>query len=152
MLDSAGDVNTFNDSEGVLFLDVENVNATSAISISDDSTSDFIQIYLGYTSSNPIRYRASSGGTSQFDVNFPYSLDVSQPFKIAFRYSANNFSIWINGVKADEVLSGSTPVGLSTIEFYNIFGAGNKFDGKLNQALVFPEALSDSECIALTSL
>jgi hypothetical protein len=152
VLDGAGDTNTFNDSEGVLFLDVENVNANSAISISDDSTSDFIQIYLDHTDSNPIRYRASSGGTSQFDKNFPYSLDVSQPFKVAYRYSANNFSIWINGVKADEVLSGSTPVGLSTIEFYNIFGAGSKFDGKLNQALYFPEALSDADCIALTTL
>ena len=135
-----------------MFLDVENVNATSAIAISDDSTSDFLQIYLDYTSSNPIRYRVSSGGTSQFDRNFAYSLDVSQPFKIAFRYSANNFSIWINGVKADEVLSGSTPVGLSTIEFYNIFGAGNKFDGKLNQSLYFPTALSDADCITLTTI
>jgi hypothetical protein len=152
VLDGAGNTDTFNDSEGVLFLDVENVNATSAVSISDNSTSDFIQIYLGYTSLNPIRYRASSGGTSQFDVPFVDSLDVSQPFKVAYRYSANNFSIWINGVKADEVLSGSTPVGLSTIEFYNIFGAGNKFDGKLNQALYFPTALSDEACIELTTI
>ena len=152
VLDGAGNTDTFNDSEGVLFLDVENVNATSAVSISDNSTSDFIQIYLGYTSSNPIRYRASSGGTSQFDAPFVDSLDVSQPFKVAYRYSANNFSIWINGVKADEVLSGSTPVGLSTIEFYNIFGAGNKFDGKLNQALYFPTALSDEVCIELTTI
>jgi len=151
-LDGAGDTNTFNDSEGVLFLDVENVNANSAISISDDSTSDFIQIYLGYQSSNPIRYRANSEGIVQFDTNFPYSLDVSQPFKVAYRYSANNFSIWINGVKADEVLSSSTPVGLSTIKFYNIFGALTKFDGKLNQALYFPEALSDADCITLTTL
>ena len=152
VLDGAGDTNTFNDSEGVLFLDVENVNVSSAISISDDSSSNFIQIYLGYTSSSPIRYRASSEGTSQFDTSFSYSLDVSQPFKVAYRYSANNFSIWINGVKANEVLSGSTPIGLSVIEFYNIFGAGNKFDGKVKQILYFPTALSDNECINLTSI
>jgi len=148
----AGNSSTFNDSEGVLFLDVENVNATSAISISDDSSSNFIQIYLDNTSLNPIRYRASSGGTSQFDTSFAYSLDVSQPFKIALRYSTNNFSIWINGVKANEVLSGSTPVGLSTIEFYNIFGAGTKFDGKLKQILTFNTALSDADLATLTTI
>jgi len=152
VLDGAGDVNTFNHSQGVLFLDVENVNATSAISISDDSSSNFIQIYLDNTSLNPIRYRASSGGTSQFDTSFAYSLDVSQPFKIALRYSTNNFSIWINGVKANEVLSGSTPVGLSTIEFYNIFGAGTKFDGKLKQILTFNTALSDADLATLTTI
>jgi len=146
-----GDADTFNDSEGVLFLDVENVNANSTISISDDSSSNFIQIYLGYTSSNPIRYRASSGGASQFDTSFSYSLDVSQPFKIAYRYSANNFSIWINGVKANEVLSGSTPIGLSVIEFYNIFGAGNKFDGNVKALAYFPEALEDHQLERLTS-
>ena len=76
--------------------------------------------------------------------------DVTTTFKIAYKYKANDFALWVNGVEVGTDSSGSVPTGLTELNFDN--GSGNDdFYGKVKQLIYFNEALSDSELQTLTS-
>jgi hypothetical protein len=148
----AGDATTFNDSEGVLFVD------TSILS--DDSDSKRLTISDG-TFANRITLSISGNIVSGFiNVNnvtqytfFESGQDVVNPIKIAVKYKANNFAIWINGVEYDASTSGTTfPAStLIQLSFDNASG-GNVFVGKTKQVLYFPTALEDADLATLTTI
>jgi len=152
---NAGDANLFNDSEGTLFVDLENLDATATeITLGNGSSSNRIT-FLFYGSTfgipNKIRFLLASGGTNQVDSFYTISYTFNQRNKIAFRYKQNDFKAYINGTQVFSDTSGNTPVGLSRFDFANSNATSGFIEGEINQTMVFNEALSDSELQTLTS-
>ena len=140
----AGDSSTFNDSEGVLYAEIEalaNDGTNRVITISDGTTSNRVQIY--FNSSNGI----TGGVAGQAVISF--SGDFTQNTKVAFKYKVNDFALWVNGVKVGTDIVGSAPTGLNVINFNN-GASGSNFYGKTKELIVFPTALSDLDLAILT--
>jgi len=146
----AGNSTVFNDSEGVLFAEVAalaNDSTTRVITINDTSNqlTERVQLFILGTS---MYGRVTDGGVTQGQVIGTPTLTDNN--KIAFKYKANDFALWINGVEVDTSNSGSTPSGLDTIRFDAGTG-GSDFYGRIKDLRVYNTALSDSELQALTS-
>ena len=148
---NAGDVNTFNDSEGVLFAEISALaddGTNRRISISDGSTSD--RIVLGYTaSSNQLIILVSSNSVSGVAsiVNIDNSLQFN---KIALKYKLNDFALWINGIEVLTDNSLNSPIGLNDLSFEGADNL-NDFYGSTKQIQYYNTALNDSDLETLTS-
>jgi len=147
---NGGSLATINSTEGTLYFEFKpNSTDISVVSISDGSTSNFIQIYIPQTASS-LRYRATTSGVAQFNNQISTAIDLTLNHKYAIKWKLNDFSLWVDGVKINSQLIGSTPIGLNQINFYNVFGGGNKANGKTKALAVWKEALSDQELAELT--
>ena len=72
--------------------------------------------------------------------------------KVAFRYKANDFAAYVNGVKVITDTSGSTFSGTTLSSFSFIQPDGTSaFNGTVKQVLFFKTGLSDSDLAALTA-
>ena len=69
--------------------------------------------------------------------------------KVAIKYKANDFALWIDGVERFTDTSGSAPIGLNELAFDTGISILN-FYGKCKALAVFNEALSDAELNNLT--
>ena len=150
--DGAGDSSTFNDSEGVLYLEsswLSNELGTSTIAISDGTTSN--RIILGYIGADDDLYATSIGGASAPSLMRYNVGDITTNHKIAIKYKANDFALWIDGVERGTQSSGTTPVGLNELSFSSGTG-GSKIYGNMKQILYFPTTLTNEELAALTTI
>ena len=146
-----GDASRFNDSEGVLFFEGSTLvesGITRVISISDGSTSN--NIYFNFNqNANSFNCEVLSGGSTQFNA-FATMTKVNNN-KIALKYKANDFALWINGTEVATDTSGITPTGLDRLNFD--FGQGSfDFEGKCKQIQYYNTALTDTELATLTTL
>ncbi len=146
----AGNASTFNGSEGVLYAEIAalaNDGATRRISLSDGSSNNRVTLMYS-TSNNSLEGFVVSGGSTQyyFSETLTNALNYN---KIAVKYKANDFALWINGVEYDVDTSGSAPVGLNELSFDNGISADN-FYGRTKGVYVFNEALTDDELQQLT--
>ena len=117
------------------------------LGLNDGSNNNRVVI-LYDSSANRIRAIVSSGGTKY--VDFYYNVtDVTDFNKVAVKYKANNFALWIDGVERATDTSGSAPIGLNDLEFN--LNSGGPFFGKTKALAVFPY-LSDSELQSLTTI
>ena len=150
--DGAGNAATFNDSEGVLYADISRFD--------NDTSNSFTSINQNnnYSNSVSIRFRSTENlvwgmiyrnGNVEAQIQYTLS-DDSQFNKIAVSYKANDFALWVNGVKVGTDTSGNTPLGLNNLSFD--IGGSEFFNGKAKELIVFPTALSDSELAALTTI
>ena len=146
-----GDDDLFNDSEGTLFLDIYDFKSSvnPEITLSSGSATNRITLVY-YASSNQLRFFISSNNVVQADQFVSYT--YSQRNKIALRYKQNDFKAYINGTQVFSDTSGNTPIGLSRFDFSKYDQSNGFVEGKINQAMVFNEALSDSELQTLTTL
>jgi len=145
----AGSATLINSTEGVLYAEIaalSNDGTTRRISLSDGSISNRVSLELDETS-NKIKAFISNGGVSQI-LEYTAS-DLTQYNKIAIKYKANDFALWLGGVERDTDTLGSVPIGLNTLEFAQGSGVQN-FYGKCKELAVFNEALSDAELNNLT--
>ena len=69
---------------------------------------------------------------------------------MAFKWKANDFAFWIDGVEVGADTSGSVPSGLNRLALDRQLNT-NTFYGKVKQLQVYPTALSDSELTILTT-
>jgi len=147
----AGTSSTFNDSEGVLYAEISALaddGTYRILSINDGTKNE--RVYMQYTSTtNEISVVVKNGNSTQANIPFILS-DETQYAKVAVRYKANDFALYINGTQRGTDTSGRTPVGLDNFSFDQGNGTTN-FYGNVKQVLVFNTALSDPEMIALTS-
>jgi len=148
----AGDVNTFNSTEGVLFAEISvdvNELAYKEVSVSDGTSSNRIEIrYI----QNKIEFTSRIGGVSEvYGVFVPVS--VLNFNKIALRYNGTDFKLYVNGslVASDTSINTFPANTLNSAQFNSGAGA-SKFYGKAKQILYFPTALSDADCITLTTI
>ena len=142
----------FNDSEGVLFAEVEfldNAN-TGYISVSDGTADNRCIIY---STANQIVVATKSGGSgiSKSATGTPTNLN-----KIAVAYSSSGSKFFLNG--SNETGTGSfstTPrvFAANTLDQINfdISDGSNDLYARVKQVIYFNEALSDSELQTLTS-
>ena len=147
----AGDVNTFNDSEGVLMIEISRLNeaqvSSDIISINDGSLSNYITLY--YDSSGVIY--TINFGTTERSGNFPMSSKNQSNFnKIALKYKNQNISLFVNGVEVDTNTGTLGLSGLNSLDFNHGNGAFN-FYGNTRQIQYFPSVLTDAKLEEITS-
>jgi len=138
--------------EGVLFVDINYLsheaqsifviedwvaNSTVIRILSDTSTSLGAQVYV-----------AASGG-NQYTSTFNSAV-VGQRYKCALAYKANDFAFYVNGTQVSTSSSGLVPT-TSNVRF-GAFISGQVMDGQINQAILFPTRLSNSELASLTTI
>jgi hypothetical protein len=147
----AGDVNTFNDSEGVLFAEISalaNDLTVRCISISSGNYIDSVQLRY-WSSSNTLEYRVVDGSVIVVFLR-PVINNIVESNKILVKYKSNDCSIWVNGFKIATDTSATMPSGLSELAFDDGNGT-TPFYGKTKQLQYFDSALTDSELETLTS-
>jgi hypothetical protein len=147
----SGDAATFNDSEGVLMVEIA--------ALADDLTNRILSLSngaynnstrIGYnTTSNSIEYRVVS--SSSIQAQLIYALpDIKTNNKISVKYKSNDFALWVNGFKVATDLSGLTSIGLDRLNFDDGGGAAD-FYGKTREVQYFDSALTDAQLETLTS-
>jgi hypothetical protein len=139
-----------NDSEGVLYAEISALAddlTYRILSISDGTTAE--RIYMQYTNAtNTVAVVIKNGSTTQANMNYALS-DETELAKVAIKYKANDFALWVNGFEVGTDASGTTPTGLSELAFDD-GGGGNYFYGNVQSLMVFPTALSDDDLTLLT--
>jgi len=138
-----------NSTEGVLYAEIkgfENDAISRAISISDGTTSNRINLFFSSNQSQVIG-RVSSAGVTVADMIYT-GITQTTFNKIAVKYKVNDFALWVNGVEVLSDLSGAVPTGLNQVSFDN--AATAYFYGNCQNLMVFPSALTDDELADLT--
>jgi hypothetical protein len=148
----AGNSTVFNDSEGVLYVEISalaNDGTSRRISISAGNNNNNNLVSLIYGTSNKISPSIYSNGNFQMGGDYTLS-DQTQKIKVALKYSSNDAALWVNGVEVltDDIVT--TPIGLNQIKFE--YGNGsNDFYGKCKDLRVYNTALTDTELQNLTT-
>ena len=143
----------FNDSEGVLFAEIEalaNDGTKRRITINNGASTQFVQLEYRPTT-NTIQVGVYNGSSQGF---FTETLsDITEFNKIAYSYKENEFKLFANGSQLSTTITSGTTFSsgtLNTLSFDNGASA-DVFYGKCKQLIYFNEALSDSELQTLTS-
>jgi hypothetical protein len=149
----AGDVNVFNDNEGVLYAEISafaNDGTYRFISVSSGAYANSVRI--GYfTTTNVVEFRVVSGGVSQGSLLYTLS-DVTDIIKIAGRYKQNDFQLWVNGTNVVTDLIGNVPVGLNELAFDDGNTTNNSpFYGRCKDLRYYDTALTDAQLTELTT-
>jgi hypothetical protein len=143
----SGNSEVFNDSEGVLFLDISalaNDGTSRRISISDGGTSNRVSIEIDETADRLKLFIDSN--SLQVD-----NIGLTNFTKICGKYKANDYSLWVNGFElATLTTSSNVPSGLDRLNFDG-GNLSNDFYGNTKQIQYFDTALTDSELEQLTS-
>ena len=145
----AGNTSTFNSEQGILFFQVaalESSSTSRAISISNATSSNRISVGFWKSGSNDkILNFVGVGGVSQ--CNFFADASVFNFNKIAFKFKANDFEMYINGVLVGTDTSGTTfnEGILNTLRFDRGDGS-SKFYGKCKDLRYYDtEGMTDTE-------
>ena len=151
----AGDAATFNDSEGVLMVEIAYPNPTTSsnlrLAISDGTDANRILIQNVSSTSNRLQFYLISNYTTSTDFYTNLS-DITSFNKIVFKYKTNDFSVWINGFQVLTDTSGSTFSDGTLNEFaFDGGSGGNPFYGNTKQIQYYNSVLTDSELEQLTS-
>lgn len=145
-----------NGEEGVLFIDFERLGL--------DFEDSWMGLYNGSVSSNfrlAILYRKERiigyvrvNGSWQAIMQY-YGTWTMPRIKVALKYKANDFALWVNGVEGVTDTSGST-FGTGVLDTVNLgdhlTSSNPKFNARINTLAVFPTALSDEDLTELTTL
>jgi hypothetical protein len=149
----AGNANTYNSEEGVLFLESASLvqdDTYRIISLCDGQDENRVSItYSNQTNEVSFSCRVNDANTFVFTKTLT---DTTSFHKFAISYKLNEFKVYIDGVQENVDLSGSVfPAntlnelafdrGINSLHFY----------GKTKQVQVFNTALSDFELKLLTS-
>jgi len=140
-----------NSEEGVLFVEMakfQDATNFGGFELNDGTSSNSVSVYTRNASSS-VTVIIRKSGTQEWRLDYNTGVNTYDFNSYAIRFSDNNFSLWVNGSKAGEQLSGSTPLSLSNLTLSAFWGG--TFYGKVKQLQVFKTALTDSELIALTS-
>jgi hypothetical protein len=139
------------ETEGTLYLEVKSFpDNQSLFTISDGSIANRIGFY--YQNGEDLRCNIRINGVQ---TNISGGGSISDAFyKVALTYdnATSLLKMYVNGFLINSAsYSGVITSTLNTIDFAQGNGVANA-RGAYNQALVFPTALSDDECIELTTI
>ena len=151
----AGNSTVFNDSEGVLYAELEafvdNDVSNRYISIANFANSNHINIQYRTSGDN---FRIYQNGVGSSNLVFIENLDVTDNLKIAVKYgaSSSDYAVYINGVKKT-LNAGFVATAMSGLSELKLLygGGGNNFYGKVKDLKVYNTALTDTELQNLTS-
>ena len=142
---NAGDASTFNDSEGVLFAEIQ--------ALAEDSTFRFITISDGTTSNRvTIFFRDDNtlDGGVEGTTFFDSTVDILDFNKVAVKYKSGDNSFFVNGFEVDSNTETFTNTGLNQLDF-DLANGALPFYGNTKQIQYFDTTLTDSELETLTS-
>ena len=150
---NGGSVETINSEEGVLYAEIAALaddGTNRSISLSDGGVDNRVNI-LYSTATNAIRAIVVVDGDSKFDEEYLLTSTLDY-HKVALKYKANDFSLWIDGVERFTDTIGDTFV-INTLQklSFNIGNSSFPFFGKTKAVAVWKEALSDEELTLLTA-
>lgn len=151
--DLAGSTSTINSEAGVLYIEAAALYdqvTNRHVSLSDGTSSN--QVIVGYDAfSNRIEASYWSGGIETAKLSYVVA-DITNFHKIAFKYSQDDFALWVDGVERGTDTSGGVVSAntLNELQFAN-GAAGDQFIGKIRELKVFTKVLSDADLTVLTS-
>jgi len=148
---NSGNASLINSEEGVLYAETKASVNSGNITLSNGSNNDNLIISFNL-SSGRIDCNMKAGGVYQFIFN--YTTDMTINNKIAVRYKANDFSLFVNGIKVLTDTSGITPIAntFDRLNFSSANTAANYFYGKTKALAVYKTALTDEQLTALTTI
>ena len=151
---NGGNEQVINSTEGVLYAEISALAddlTNRSIALTDGSANNRVNI-LYASSSNLIRVIVVVGGSTKFDTNYSVT-SIQDNHKIALKYKADDFALWIDGVERATDTSGTIyPQDTLDELAFNIGGGGFPFYGNVKSVAVFKEALSDTELQKLTQV
>jgi hypothetical protein len=143
----SGNSEVFNDSEGVLFLDISalaNDGTSRRISISDGGISNRVSIEIDETADRLKLF--IDGNSLQVD-----NIELTNFTKICGKYKANDYALWVNGFKSAALTTSSNvPSGLDRLNFDG-GDLSNDFYGSTKEIAYYDTSLTDLELETLTS-
>jgi hypothetical protein len=152
---NAGDANTFNDNEGVLYAEIQGLNDTGTtnryISLTDGTTTN--SLLIQYRSSGELRLYSGGISTAQM-IYRDASADLTENIKLAIKYGTltSDYKVYING--SSKTIEGafvaSSMSGLNELKFEYVSG-GFSFYGKVKDLRYYDTALTDAELTELTT-
>ena len=148
---NSGNASLINSEEGTLYVDTKASVHNGNITLSDGSNNNNLIISFNL-SSGRIDCNMKADGAYQFIFN--HTTDMSINHKIAVRYKANDFALFVNGIKVLTDTSGITPSinSLNKINFSSANTASNFFYGKTKAVAVYKTALTDAQLTLLTTI
>ena len=146
----AGDATIFNDSEGVLYMEIQALSDDATyrlISISDGSNN---KITLGYSNqNNALIAQIISGGSNVVNLEPINVSDITDFNKIAFSYKTNDCKVYVNGSLVATDTSATMPTGLNQLNFDYAYALD--FYGRCKDLRYYDTALTDAELTELTT-
>ena len=140
-----------NSEEGTLYAEISalaNDGTFRIISLTDGSTSNRVSLIYN-TTNNSFRIMVVSGSTI-FDEQ--HTVTSTLDFhKVAIKYKANDFAVWIDGGEVATGTSGATPIGLDRITF-DVGNGTLNFFGNTKGLKYYPKALADVQYEDLTTI
>jgi hypothetical protein len=147
----AGDVNTFNSVEGILYAELKRDVATDTgfrrVVIDNANNNLENTVRLGYsTVTNEIKGVVTVGGVTQCALVFA-GLSVTSFRKMALLYKANQFELWVDGSKRAEDTSGSTfPINTLNNLSFEQANASDKLRAKVKDVRYYDtDGMSNTE-------
>jgi len=139
--------------QGTLFLEAkgfaDEYSNNTYTSITNSTGSNRIIIGIA-SNSNQLRIVGVFGGVSNGGNNYTIT-DTTTYFKVAVKYYNSTLDVFVNGIKQTSQSFAGFSNAVNAVRFDDGNGA-LPFEGDIKQRLIFPTALTDSECIALTTL
>jgi hypothetical protein len=137
--------------EGVFFADYNytphSSNYEVAMSLQGATTASFFEIY--YSPNNQLNVNIYNTG---IQAGYTSSAQIAGRYKVAFAYKANDFALYINGTQVMTDSSGTVPT-LSQLGIgYDIASGLYQFSNSVNQAVLFPTRLTNTELASLTTI
>ena len=146
---SAGNVDTFNSEEGVLYAEIQGLSNTGTVRLSISDGTNNNNTYIELTTDLVVSV-GRVGAVNQYALSS--SQTITNFNKIAIKYKVNDIALWVNGTQAATDTSANTyPSGtLSQINF-NRGDGGTAFYGKTKALATYNRALTDTELYTITS-
>jgi len=147
----AGDANTFNSTEGVLYFEgssLVNGGSNRIISLSDGTNNNLVQFRYDTTASRLTVFVRGGGGS--YTIKSINGVNQTDNNKLAVSWNGD-LNVYINGVLEANQTINSLPVGLSELNIAEPSGA-SEFEGKVKDLRVYNTALTDAELITLTTI
>jgi hypothetical protein len=146
---NSGNADLFNDSEGVLFLEIKVPNNSSELkqtSLNNGTTNEAVKILQLNATTFRFEVVMASGTNFRQDATVnPY-----QRNKLALQYKANDYKVFVNGTKQSATQRSTLPTGLDRFSFNRGFSTTDDFTGNVKCVAVFKEALSNDLLERLT--
>jgi hypothetical protein len=138
--------------EGTMFVDLKALFDSQnrrAITLNNGTSQNNIIVRYS-TVSNQIDYLVYSGNVLQVNMSKIVS-DITNQNKIIVTYKNNECKLFVNGQLINTDTSATMPTSLTKLSFDN-GGNTNYFEGKLNNLVLWKTALTEQECINLTTI
>lgn len=149
---NAGNLNTFNSEEGVLYAEMAALAddlTFRSISI-NDGTNNEAAIIRFRTNSNRINGLIRDGGSAVNNINFDVT-DITDFNKVAYKFKTGDCALFINGTEVATGTSAFTLSPLVSLDFNNGNPADDLFYGKVKSLATYNRALTDTELYTITS-